>query len=86
MGVAVKSAAKIYRNSRKLSSLLMDVVMIYFYSKRFRFAPSFNNFEKVPFVQHFIKKFKQQYCHVELFKFSDKRVKQSRLSEHYQPV
>ena len=42
MGVAVKSAAKIYRNSRKLSSLLMDVVMIYFYSKRFRFAPSFN--------------------------------------------
>ena len=26
----------------------MDVVMIYFYSKRFRFAPSFNN---VPIVR-----------------------------------
>ena len=31
------------KNSRKQSNLLMDVVMIYFYSKRFRFAPSFNN-------------------------------------------
>ena len=30
------------KNSRKQTNLLMDIVMIYFYSKRFRFAPSFN--------------------------------------------
>ena len=28
------------------SNLLRNVLMIYFYSKRFRFAPSFNNKEK----------------------------------------
>ena len=33
------------KNSRKQSNLLMDVVMIYFYSKRFRFAPSFNYYD-----------------------------------------
>ena len=27
-------------------NLLMNVVMIYFYSKRFRFAPSFNNSQR----------------------------------------
>ena len=33
----------------------MDVVMIYFYSKRFRFAPSFNYvcFSKSPTFTHF---------------------------------
>ena len=41
--VAFKSDAVASKFCANMSCTKMNVVMIYFYSKRFRFAPSFNN-------------------------------------------